>query len=480
MRLEDYCACDGLELASQVRSGKVSSQELYQAATTAAARVNPTINAIVGTTPEAALEALGRRPLGSSFAGVPFLLKDIGAHMAGVLQEMGSRACRGHLCDYDSELAARFKRAGLVTIGRSAVPEFGCGITTESIATGPTRNPWSLSHSPGGSSGGACAAVAAGIVPIAHGSDGGGSIRIPAAHCGVFGLKPSRGRQPSGPDADELAFGLCVEHVVTRSVRDSAAMLDCTAGPDVGSRLALPQPGRGFLRSLEHRGPRLRIAFSAAPIEGAAATHSECVAAVAVAASLCRDLGHEVREDRPRYALTEICKPWMDLSSSGSALVLEAVGRATGRPANLESLEPMTRSVFEYSRSLTAANLVEALNAVNRLSRRLGGFFRDYDVLVTPVTAAPPPPLGMFTSAQHGLSAMEWIEQAMSAAPYVAAFNLTGQPAMSVPLHWTEGGLPVGVQFAGRLGEEALLLRLAAELEGARPWCDRRPAAWAG
>ncbi|MGA7823739.1 MAG: amidase [Steroidobacteraceae bacterium] len=478
MTLAEYCACDGLALAQFVRSGEVTPQELYELAVQAIARIDPRINAIVGPTPEAAAAAIERRPSTEPFAGVPFLLKDIGAHMAGVPQEMGARSCRGYRLDYDSELAARFRLAGLVTIGRSAVPEFGCGITTESAATGPTRNPWNLVHSAGGSSGGACAAVAAGIVPIAHANDGGGSIRVPAAHCAVFGLKPSRGRQPSGPDADELAFGLCVEHVVTRSVRDSAAMLDATWGADVGARLALPRPETTFLESLTHARRPLRIAYSAEPIRGALQTHPECMKAVESAVRLCRELGHDVREGRPEYSLSEICKPWLDLSCSGFSGGIRGVERVTRRRVELQDLEPATAAVLEYARRLTADDLVAALQATNGLSRRLGAFFERYDVLITPVGSVPPPLLGDYDSSVVPGSALEWVEHSMSAVPYVAAFNQTGQPAMSVPLYWSDGGLPIGTQFAARLGQEATLLALASELEAARPWAHRHPPLW--
>ncbi|MFO1467056.1 MAG: amidase family protein [Steroidobacteraceae bacterium] len=475
MKLSEYAALDGLALAGLVKAGQVTARELADTAQRAVDRLNGTLNAVIAPVPEETARTLREGPGRGAFEGVPFLIKDIGSHYANVPSECGSRLFAGVAFPYDSELAARFKRAGLVAIGRSNIPEFGASVSTESIATGATRNPWNLSRTPGGSSGGAAAAVAAGLVPVAHANDGGGSIRAPASCCGLFGLKPSRGRQPSGPDQDEGIFGLGCELVVSRSVRDSAAMLDATAGPDIGARVMLPEPPTSFLEASIREPARLRIAFSVTPPAGSPAVHAECRKAVLDAAALCESLGHDVFEAAPAVTHEECCAVFRDVAAPMLAVAAGMVCGATGRKVGPDTLEATTRALYEHGSRMTAVDFALALGNVNAVSRKLGHFFTRCDLWLSPVLTSPPLPLGVLNANEAGLDAPGWIRKLMDFAAFCPMFNGSGQPAMSVPLHLTADGLPVGVQFAARLGEEATLLALAGQLERARPWRDRWP-----
>lgn len=475
MKLEEYASYDALGLADLVRRKAVQPAELRDLAMRAIELLNPTLNAIVGTTPHEAEASLTRVADSAPFAGVPFLIKDLGIAYQGVLSEGGSRLLKGHISHHDSELAQRYKRAGLVAIGRTNTPEVGNNASTEPLANGPTCNPWDIRRSAGGSSGGSAAAVAAAVVPIAHASDGGGSIRVPASNCGVFGLKPTRGRNPTGPDLDELLFGLVNDHAVSRSVRDSAALLDASAGAEIGSRVFIPPPSGSFLAAAQRDPQRLRIAFTAQPGRGGGRAHADCVTMIEDVAALCEDLGHEVREGAPDIDIAEVSHVFMVFSAVAVRQMVSAIQHATGRVANHDSLEATTLKILEYGASCSAADLVEAFAVLQRLCRSLGQFFTSCDVWLSPVLAMPPPILGYLNGNDPGLSGFEWIAKIMSACPYTAMFNLSGQPAMSVPLHWNAAGLPIGSQFAGPLGAEEMLFSLGAQLERARPWAHRRP-----
>jgi amidase len=473
MKLDEYASYDAMGLADLVRRKQVQPAELTAIAMRAIELINPTINAVVATTPEAAA-ALPREATSAAFAGVPFLIKDLGLFYEGVLSEGGSRLLKGMVAPHDSELAARHKGAGLVTIARTNTPEFGNSASTEPIANGPTRNPWDIRRSAGGSSGGSAAAVAAGITPMAHASDGGGSIRVPASNCGVFGLKPSRGRNPSGPDAEEVLFGLVNDHVVSQSVRDSAAMLDATAGSELGSRILIAPPSESFLAASRHDPAPLRIAFTTHPGRGGGA-HADCVKMIEDVASLCEDLGHDVREAAPDIDADEVADVFLELAAAAVRRVITAVQSATGRPANRDTLEATTLKILQYGESRTAADLLDAFDALHRISLSLGKFFLSCDVWLSPTATIPPPHLGYFNADDPALSAKDWIAKFLTACPYTAMFNQSGQPAMSVPLHWSADGLPIGGHFAAHLGAEETLFSLAGQLERARPWARRRP-----
>ena len=474
MKPAEYTALDGVALAELVARGEVTAAELAATARAAIDAVNPRLNAVIGRIDAVAEEALTRGPQGAPFSGVPFLIKDIGMHYANIPHEMGSRFAEGLIFPHDTELAVRFKRAGLVTLGRTNTPEFGCNASTEPVSKGPSRNPWNPAHSTGGSSGGSAAAVAAGVVPFAHANDGGGSIRVPASCCGLVGLKPSRGRMPSGPDSDDLIFGMGVELVVSRTVRDTAAVLDVTHGPDVGARLMLPSPEAPYRELIKRPPGRLRIAYALESPAGAVPMHPDCKAGVERTAKLLADLGHVVEEASPTFDHQGACLNFLDLAGAYFGNGISAIQQLTGRVPSRDNMEATTLAIYEYGRALSAFGLGAAFARINELSRLMGAFFTKYDLWLTPTLAVPPVKLGvMDANAEKG--AAEWITGILSLAPFTAPFNATGQPAISLPLHQSADGLPIGMHFVARLGDEATLLQIARQLEEASPWVHRRP-----
>ncbi|HVW69622.1 MAG TPA: amidase family protein [Steroidobacteraceae bacterium] len=475
MKIAEYARLDGLGLAELVKSGQVSARELASTALAAIDQLNVEINAVIAKVPEETERSLREGPGKGAFEGVPFLIKDVGSHYANVPAECGSRLFEGIAFPYDSELAARFKKSGVVAVGRSNIPEFGASVSTEPVKHGPTRNPWNTLHTPGGSSGGAAAAVACGMVPVAHANDGGGSIRAPASCCGVFGLKPSRGRQPFGPDQDEGIFGLGCELIVSRSVRDSAAMLDATAGSDIGARYLLPSPPISYLEAARRDPRRLRIAFSVTPPEGAPPLHPECRQAVLDAARLCEQLGHDVFEASPDVTHEESCAVFRDIAAPVIAVAVKMVRQMTGREVTPQNFEATTRAILRHGAAMSAVDLAEAIGVANTVSRKLGRFFTSCDIWMTPVLSSPPLPLGVLNANEEGVDAAQWIRKLMDFCAFCSMFNASGQPAMSVPLHWSAAGLPVGVQFVGHLADELTLFGLAGQLERARPWAGRIP-----
>ncbi len=489
----EFADYDALALAELVRRGAVSPRDLVDEAIARIERLNPTLNAVIHPMfGRASREAAAGAPDGP-FRGVPFLIKDLVALVKGEPMRAGSRFLADYVADHDTELARRYAQAGLITLGKTNTPELGLTPFTEPELFGPTNNPWDPGRIAGGSSGGSAAAVASGMVPIAGGGDGGGSIRIPASCCGIFGFKPTRGRTPTGPDRGELWQGCVVEHVLTRSVRDSAAALDATAGPDVGAPYYMPKPDRPYLAEVTTAPGRLRIAYSTTPMLGRA-VHPECVAAVDDAVTLLGSLGHEVREAAPGFDGAAFARHFMLLVAVECRADIEEAGRLLGRRPVPGGFEPATWALGLMGRSLSAADFVTATRALQLDARRIGRFFTEWDVLVTPTVSTPPPPTGALQPKPHERTAMatlgrlgsgrllEWmglLDQAAATAfeftPWTPVFNVTGQPAMSVPLHCTGEGLPVGVHFVGRFGEEATLFRLAGQLERARPWFGRRP-----
>ena len=462
---------DALDQAAVVRRGEASALDLVDAAIARIEALNPILNAVVWTRFEAARED-ARRPLPDSpLAGVPFLLKDLGANQAGFPQSRGSHAFASAVSPADSELAARQRAAGLIVLGKSSTPEFGNHSTTEPVLFGPTRNPWHLDRTAGGSSGGSAAAVAAGMVPVAHGNDGAGSIRIPASACGLFGLKPTRGRNSWSPGPDPMG-GLAVEHALTRSVRDSAAILDATSGRAPGDPSAAWPPTRPFVDEVGADPGRLRIGWTdMPPIE--AVVHPDCARAVRDTADLLASLGHEVEEARPEFDGETLIEPFVRVWAIANLEEYRAAERRLGRPPSRDELEITTWELVEYARGFDAVDLLDALADLSEAAHRIAPFFERYDAWLTPTLAQPPLPLGVLNVSQGG--AVEWWRFDCRFNPWNPVANLTGQPAMSVPLAWSEEGLPIGSLLTGRFGDEATLFRLAGQLEVARPWAHRRP-----
>jgi amidase len=473
--MTDLAMLDATAQADLVRRKEVKPIELVNAAIERIERLNPTINAVITPMYDLAVKtASGPLPDGP-FSGVPFLLKDLIAAYGGVRFTFGSALLRDFVIDHDSELVARHKRAGLIVLGKTNLPEVGILPTTEPHAFGPTRNPWNTAHSSGGSSGGSAAAVASGMVPMAHGTDGGGSIRIPASCCGVFALKPTRGRNPLGPDTGEAMGGLVMEHALTRSVRDSAALLDATSGPDLGDPYWAPPPARPFLQEVGADPGKLRIALSFEPPTGTP-VHPDCVAAVREAAKLCADLGHHVEEAAPAINAEQITQAFMAVFTAGATETADAMALLSGRTLTEDQVEPLTWAVCQMARGQNAPSYLLAHTVLHRIGRDVARFMVDYDVWLTPTLAEPPLPLGTLESTPE--NPLAGLMRSASYVPYTPICNITGQPAMSVPLYWNSDGLPIGTHFMGRFGDEATLFRLAAQLEEARPWAERRPPLW--
>jgi amidase len=471
-QLAELTWLDATAQAELVRTGAVTPLELVKAAIGRIEAVNPQLNAVITPLFDLA-RANARQPLPHGpFTGVPYLLKDLQAACEGVTMSAGSRWLREFRPNSDSELVKRLKRAGLIIIGKTNTPEFGLLPTTEPEAFGATHNPWDVTRTPGGSSGGSAAAVAAGLVAFAHANDGGGSIRIPAACCGLFGLKPTRGRNPLGPHFGDIFSGLVVEHAVTRSVRDSAALLDATAGYDPGDPYIAPMPARPFIAEVGAPPGKLRIAFSSQAYTGVP-VHPDCVAAVEDAARLCAELGHEVTEAAPQLHAEMLSKAFFTIWAAGCAWTIDSYSFAVGRKPADEEIEPLTRVMIEFGRKRTAPEYLMAVQTLQIFARRIAQFMQNYDLILTPVLAEPPVPLGTFAPKPE--DAMAGMKRSGLFAPFTAIQNMTGQPAMSVPLFWNDAGLPIGVQFAARYGDEATLFRLAAQLEAARPWADKHP-----
>jgi amidase len=471
--VSDLWRLDATAQAELVREKSVRPIELVEAAIARIERLNPKLNAVVTTMYDRARAEAAVAGSEGPFAGVPFLLKDLLAECAGVRITEGSAFIDGrYTSETDSELTRRLKQAGLIVVGKTNTPELGILPTTEPRLFGPTHNPWSLGRTPGGSSGGSAAAVAAGLVAMAHANDGGGSIRIPASCCGLFGLKPTRGRNPLGPQYGDILGGLIVEHVLTRSVRDSAALLDATAGPDLGDPYNAPPPARPFLEEVTRPPGFLRIAFTASSVNGTP-VHADCVRAVQDAARLCEDLGHDVSEATPALEGDVITQAFMAVWSAGAAWSIEDWARRTSQTPSAERFEPLTWALYEMGNRQRGADYLLAIQDLQRVSRQVAQFFAQYDVWLSPTVAEPPPVLGSFDATPD--NPLEGILRAAQFVPFTPIFNATGQPAMSLPLFWNAESVPIGVQFAGRYADEATLFRLAAQLEQARPWTGRWP-----
>jgi amidase len=477
MPFAEYASYDGLGLAELVRKRDVTPAELTEAAIARIEKHNPTLNAIIYKVYEPARTTAARRAdgAGRAFDGVPFLLKDILGNCAGVPTAAGCRFMTGIPATRDDTLVARLKAAGLNVLGKTNAPECGILPTTEPALYGPCRNPWNLAYSTGGSSGGSAAAVAAGIVPLAHANDGGGSIRIPAACCGLVGLKPTRARNPAGPDIGDLFGGLAVEHVVSRSVRDTAAALDCTHGPEVGDPYCAPPVARPFLEEARTSPGRLRIAFATNNPSGQR-LHPECVAAVERTAKLLEELGHTVEEAAPAIDMGTFMPAFFTIFTAAHAMVIEAFGMLHARVPTEEDFEGLTWSLYQLGKEIPAARYLISVAMLQMAARKIAQFHETYDCWLTTTLGTPPIKNG--TVDIHERDLMKAMAPIVDYVPFTPIQNATGQPAISLPLHWTSDGLPVGVMFTGRFGDEATLFRLAAQLEQARPWRDRRPPVW--
>ncbi|HEY2752835.1 amidase [Phenylobacterium sp.] len=465
MDFEDYRRHDALGLAALVARREVSSGELIDVAAARMAQVNPAINAVTLDLTE---RARGEAGVGGPFGGVPFLLKDLGLTLAGTPTTSGSRLFADALARADSALTAAYKGAGLAIFGKTNTPEFGLWPMTESELLGVCRNPWDLSRTPGGSSGGAAAAVAAGIAPAAHASDGGGSIRTPASCCGLFGMKPSRGRVSFAPLGEGWA-GASVHHAVTRSVRDSASLLDVACHPQPGDPYFLKVPERPFAEEVGRAPGRLRIAFFAGAMQ-AKAIDPECAAAVRDTARLCEDLGHDVEEtDIPGDPAAMQAAAGVVISASVAA-GLDAEAERRGRAVEVGDVEAATMATYRRGVGVSASAYVRGLQTLHAYSRAQAQLFERYDVLLLSTLGSPAIPIGWILEDPKLVA-----ERLFAFMPNTQAFNNTGQPAMTVPLAWSQGGLPIGLQFVARMGAEATLFRLAGQLEQARPWFDRAP-----
>lgn len=470
MRFDEYRRCDALELARLVREGQVSASELLELAIARTEQVNPSINAVVTRHYDAARRLAGSTIPDGPFRGVPFLLKDLGISMADTVTTHGSRFFREATAAADDLYVRRARQAGLVIFGKTNSPEFGNSPSTEGTLFGDTRNPWNLEHSAGGSSGGAAAAVAAGILPVAHATDGGGSIRLPASSCGLFGLKPSRDLVPIGKGPGEAAGLLSAQHVISRSVRDSAAMLDVLAWDNPGHGFAGAGQG-SYAGQLQQAPGRLRIALMRRPLLDMP-VDQVCLDALEDTVRLCEELGHEVVEAVPGVDMQAAMQASGTLSVASLAERIARREAQLGRAVGADDLEPVNLEMLEWGRQVSAVDYMRAQEGLRQTARDMASFMEDFDLVLSPTMTWAPPPLGV---VDMDLPLQEFGPLATRSSVFTTLYNITGQPAMSVPLYWSAEGLPIGVMFAGRFGAERTLLRLAGQLEQARPWFDRLP-----
>ncbi|WP_374576262.1 amidase [Phenylobacterium sp.] len=467
MNFAEYSGYDALGLAELVAKGEVTAGELLDLALARMEEVNPQVNAVVLTFAERARQATNI-PAHGPFGGVPFLLKDLGAQLHGTVTSQGSRVFKNAIANEDNAIVSSYRSAGLNVFGKTNTPEFGLTAVTEPALFGPTRNPWDLTRTCGGSSGGAAAAVAAGIVPAAHASDGGGSIRTPSSCCGLFGMKPSRGRVSFAPQGEGWA-GASVAHAVTRSVRDSAALLDAVCQPRPGDPYFMAPPERPFLEEMKKDPGKLRIAFTPAGLM-TPEIDPECVSAVYDSAALCESLGHEVEQVNLQADFQGMSQAAGTVIAASIAALLDAEAERRSAAIGEDEVEPLTMAMYKRGKGVTGSEYVRALQFLHGFSRTIASFFQAYDVLLLSTLGRPPIPLGWLTEDYR-----RYTERLFAFMPNTQAFNNTGQPAMSVPLYWTSDGLPIGTQFVGKMGQEAMLFQLAAQLEQAKPWFDKRP-----
>lgn len=471
--MEQYESYDGLGLAELVERSEVSAESLLEAAIERVEARDKDFGAIVIRMFDDARAAVAAGLPSGPFRGVPFLLKDLHLAWPGVPLTNGSKLFAEHVPEIESELVTRYRRAGLVVFGKTHSPEFGLTTSTESRLYGQTKNPWNPAHTSGGSSGGASAAVIAGYTPLANASDGGGSIRIPASCCGLFGIKPTRGRTPAGPHAGEGWNGMSAVHAVTRSVRDSAALLDATAGPDLGAPYAAQPPARPFLQDVGEAPGRLRIAVQRLGWNGVE-PHADCLSALGEAVELCRSLGHHV-EEAPFDAKADVfSQATLTIIATSTRRTMEVRAAALGRPLEESDVEPGTWVMATLGASKSAMDYIAAVQTMHATGRELAAHMQRFDVVLSPTMAAPPVELGVLSASNPDRG--EATRAIVQTIAFTQLANAAGNPAMSVPLAWNAAGLPIGLQFMGRMDDESTLFRLAGQLEAAKPWFDRRPA----
>ena len=473
MELRDYAAHDAVGLARLVRSGEVSVAEVEDAARRAIDSVDPVLGATVGGPVEPALAGSGD----GAFGGVPFAMKEVGAHLEGQVTQLGSRwTGAGVTGSADTHFGQRIRAAGLRVIARTRAPEFAFNVTTEPVAHGPTRNPWSLEHSVGGSSGGAAALVAARALPIAHATDGGGSIRIPASLCGIVGLKPTRSRIPVGPGLWEGLHGMAHDFVLCRTLLDAAAALDALHGPGPGDKYVIRPPERAYATEIGAEPGRVRIRWTTDAWSGAPVS-PECSVAVEEAARALDAFGHDIEADTPPIDPDLLHDALVTTWAAGLAQRAAVLDRGLGTPPSPDTVEACTLAMLHRGMTISAVELLDAYGACNAVGRAIGAFFEGAEVLLLPTVARPPWMIGELDQNDSALDSDAWVRKLFAVyAPFTAMFNITGQPAISLPLAWSDGGLPIGVQLVARYGEEATLLRLASQLEQVFPWAARVPS----
>ncbi len=468
----EYDKYDGLGLAALISTRQITPLELLNAVRARLDALNPRLNATAQIFFDRAEAQIKQGLPSGPFKGVPFVLKDLGQQLAGTITSYGSRVFKDNTPDFDSTLVARYKQAGLVIFAKTTSPEFGLTTTTESALFGKTHNPWNLERTSGGSSGGSSALVASRVVPMAHGSDGGGSIRIPASCCGLFGMKPTRGRVPMGPAQFESWNGCSHHHALTISVRDSAALLDVSGGMELGSPYFSPPPERPFLKELSAEPGKLRIALAVATPAGTP-LDAECKKAALEAAKLCESLGHKVEDAKPPIEDAWMRNAFLTVLRVSLARTLDDAAKPLGRPVTDKDVEPVTWVLAQAGRAASVVAYSRAIATMHQVGLAMAKFQKSYDVILSPTLAKPPVPLGVLSLSPADIAA--YTKDVTEFGPYTALYNVTGQPSMSVPLHWSADGMPIGVMFSGRFGEDATLFRLAAQLEKAKPWAGERP-----
>jgi len=477
MGIAEYESYDAVGLAELVRNGDVKPEDLLESAVTRLEELNPKLNAVPIPMIDEARETIERGLPDGPLRGVPYLLKDLHLLYKGARTTNGCEMFADQIADHDSEMVRRYKEAGLVVFGKSATPEFGLSTSTESRLFGITRNPWKEGHTAGGSSGGAASAVAAGILPAANASDGGGSIRIPASCCGLFGLKPSRGRIPFGPDNGEGWNGMSSVHAVTRSVRDSAVLLDAVCAPEHGAPYCAPPQRRPYIEEVGADPGKLRVALQVEAFNGVD-VDPECVKAAQTTADLLRDLGHEVVEARVDLDFEPLGNAARIVISAHLRATLEARGEVLGRDFVQTDVENMSWFMSQMVGNVGAAEYAKSVRIIHQSTRTIEGFLTDYDLLLTPTMARPPAKLETLSLSNPDVPA--FLAALADSTAFTQVLNASGHPSTSLPLHWTPDGLPVGTQLTSRSGDEALLFQISAQLEKAQPWFDRRAPVRAG
>ncbi len=489
----EYSNYDGLGLAELIKKKEISAAELVEAAIERIEAHNPKLNAVITKMYDSARKS-AKEPLSDgAFAGVPFLVKDLLATIAGVPTANGNRLWKDIPASVDSELVKRWKKAGVLILGKTNTPEFGLTPYTEPLTFGATHNPWDLTRTPGGSSGGSGASVAARFVPMASGGDGGGSIRIPASACGIFGFKPTRGRTPTGPTIGEAWHGFAIEHVLTRSVRDSAAMLDATQGADSGAPYFAPHQLRPYLQEVGTNPGKLRISYSGKPLLGKN-VHSDVLKGLEETVSLLKGLGHELIEAAPKVDSDAFSLAFVTVLAAELRADIVEAARVAHKPISVKDFDSTSFGLGMLGKAMSAQEYASAARYLQTSAREIARFFDGYDLLLTPTLSQPPVKIGSLqpSATENTLISLlgsidaGWLLKALGVikplaaqtfefVPWTAVFNVTGQPAMSVPLYWNTEGLPIGMHFVGKFGDEATLFRLAGQLEQASPWASKVP-----